>query len=131
MKVLVIGKGAREHALCWRFSQSQKVWGLFCANGNPGISRIATPVEIEPTDIVALAHFAASQKIDLTVVGSENPLALGIVDEFERNGLPIFGPTKAATRLEASKSFAKILMREAGVPTAEWATFDEPDAARR
>lgn len=131
MKVLVVGKGAREHALCWRFSQSQKVWGLFCAGSNPGITRTATPVDIAPTDIEPLAHFAETQKIDLTLVGSENPLALGIVDEFERRGLPIFGPTKAATQLEASKSFAKTLMREAGVPTAEWATFDDPDAARR
>jgi phosphoribosylamine---glycine ligase len=131
MKVLVVGKGAREHALCWRFSQSQRVWGLFCASGNPGISRTATPVDIAPTDTDSLAHFAESQKIDLTVVGSETPLALGIVDEFERRGLPIFGPTKAATQLEASKSFAKTLMREAGVPTAQWETFDDVDAARR
>jgi len=131
MKVLVIGKGAREHALCWRFSQSQKVWGLFCASGNPGISRTATQVDIAPTDIDALARFAELQKIDLTAVGSENPLALGIVDEFERRGLPICGPTKAAAQLETSKSFAKALMREAGVPTAEWETFDDVHAARR
>jgi phosphoribosylamine--glycine ligase len=131
MKVLVVGKGAREHALCWRFSQSPKVWGLFCANGNPGVRRTATQVDIAPTDIALLASFAASQKIDLTVVGPENPLALGIVDEFERLGLPIFGPTKAATQLEASKSFAKAIMREAGVRTAEWETFDDADAARR
>ena len=130
MKVLVVGKGAREHALCWRFSQSQRVWGLFCASGNPGIGRTATQVDIAPTDIDPLARFAESQKIDLTVVGSENPLALGIVDEFERRGLPIFGPTKAAAQLEASKSFAKTLMREAGVSTAEWESFDDADAAR-
>ena len=131
MKVLVVGKGAREHALCWRFSQSPKVWGLFCASGNPGISRTATQVEIAPTEVDLLARFAESQKIDLTVVGSENPLALGIVDEFERRGLSIFGPTRAATQLEASKSFAKALMREAGVPTAEWESFDDADEARR
>jgi phosphoribosylamine---glycine ligase len=131
MKVLVVGKGAREHALCWRFSQSPNVWGLFCAPGNPGISRTATPVDIAPTELGALARFAESHKIDLTVVGPENPLALGIVDEFERRGLPIFGPTKAATQLEASKSFGKLLMREAGVPTAEWESFDDPDGARR
>jgi phosphoribosylamine--glycine ligase len=131
MKVLVVGKGAREHALCWRFSQSQKVWGLFCASGNPGIGRTAEKVDIAPTDIDGLARFAESQKVDLTVVGPEDPLALGIVDEFERRGLGIFGPTKAATQLEASKSFAKTLMREAGVSTAEWQTFDDADAARR
>jgi phosphoribosylamine--glycine ligase len=130
MKVLVVGKGAREHALCWRFSQSQRVWGLFCASGNPGIGRTATQVDIAPTEIDPLARFAESQKIDLTVVGSENPLALGIVDEFERRGLPIFGPTKAAAQLESSKSFAKTLMREAGVSTAEWESFDDADAAR-
>ena len=130
MKVLVVGKGAREHALCWRFSQSQRVWGLFCASGNPGIGRTATQVDIAPTDIDPLARFAESQKIDLTAVGSENPLALGIVDEFERRGLPIFGPTKAAAQLESSKSFAKTLMREAGVSTAEWESFDDADAAR-
>jgi phosphoribosylamine---glycine ligase len=130
MKVLVVGKGAREHALCWRFSQSQTVWGLFCASGNPGINRIAKPVDIAPTDIVSLARFAISEKIDLTVVGPEDPLAMGIVDEFERHGLAIFGPTKAATKLESSKSFAKDLMREAGVPTPEWECFDDPSAAR-
>ena len=131
MKVLVVGKGAREHALCWRFSQSQKVWGLFCASGNPGISRTARQVDIAPTEIDPLVRFAESEKVDLTVVGSESPLALGVVDEFERRGLPIFGPTKAATQLEASKSFAKALMREADVPTAEWETFVDADAARR
>ena len=131
MKVLVVGKGAREHALCWRFSQSPKVWGLFCASSNPGISRTATPVDIAPTDVDALARFAESQKIDLTVVGPENPLALGIVDEFERRSLPIFGPTKAASQLEASKSFAKALMRDAGVPTAGWESFHDAEAARR
>src|SRR6266851_6256604 len=131
MKVLVVGKGAREHALCWRFSQSQKVWGLFCASGNPGIGRTAEKVDIAPTDIDGLARFAESQKVDLTVVGPEDPLALGIVDEFERRGLGIFGPTKAATQLEASKSCAKTLMREAGVSTAEWQTFDDADTARR
>jgi phosphoribosylamine--glycine ligase len=131
MKVLVVGKGAREHALCWRFSQSPKVWGLFCATGNPGINRTATPIDIPPSDVNSLAQYAEAQKIDLTVIGPENPLALGIVDEFERRGLAIFGPTRAATQIESSKSFAKTLMREAGVPTAQWAAFDEPEAARR
>ena len=131
MKVLVVGKGAREHALCWRFSQSPKVWGLFCASGNPGINRTATAVDISPSDTRSLAQYAESQKIDLTVVGPENPLALGVVDEFERRGLPIFGPTRAACQIESSKIFAKSLMSEAGVPTAEWASFDQSEAARR
>jgi phosphoribosylamine--glycine ligase len=131
MKVLVVGKGAREHALCWRLSQSPQVRRLFCTSGNPGVNRIATPVDISPIDVEQLARFAEAHKIDLTVVGSENPLSLGIVDEFERRGLAIFGPGKAAARLEASKSFAKSLMEEAGVPTAQWAVFDDPAAARR
>jgi phosphoribosylamine---glycine ligase len=131
MKVLVIGNGAREHALCWRLSQSQNVWGLFCAASNPGISRIATAVPIALNDLKGLADFAESQKIDLTIVGPEDPLAAGIVDEFERRGLAIFGPSSAATRLEASKSFAKTIMHEAGVRTAESASFDDAEAARR
>src|SRR5579875_1764227 len=131
MKVLVVGKGAREHALCWRLSQSPEVRKLFCTSGNPGMYRIATPVDLSPVDIKQLADFAQSQMIDLTVVGPENPLSLGIVDEFERRGLTIFGPTRGAAQLEASKSFAKSLMQEAGVPTAQWAAFDDPDAARR
>jgi phosphoribosylamine--glycine ligase len=131
MKVLVVGKGGREHALCWRLNQSQSVWGLYCASGNPGINRIAKPVDIAPDDISALADFAKSERIDLTVVGPEDPLAAGIVDEFDRRGLRIFGPSKAAAQLESSKSFAKSVMREAGVPTAAYETFDDADAARR
>lgn len=131
MKVLVVGKGGREHALCWRLNQSQSVWGLYCASGNPGINQIAKPVDIAPNDISALADFAKSERIDLTVVGPEDPLAAGIVDEFDRRGLRIFGPSKAAAQLESSKSFAKSVMREAGVPTAAYETFDDADAARR
>lgn len=130
MKVLVIGKGGREHALCWRLHQSQSVWGLFCASGNPGINQLATPVDIAPTDIDALLRFAQENKIDLTVVGPEDPLAAGIVDSFEQAGMRIFGPTRAAAQLETSKSFAKSIMREAGVPTADFAVFENADAAR-
>ncbi len=130
MKVLVIGKGGREHALCWRLNQSPVVWGLFCAPGNPGTGQHAKSVAIDPKDIAALASFARDERIDLTVVGPEDPLALGIVDEFQRQGLTIFGPTKAAAQLETSKSFAKDVMRAAGVPTAQWAAFDDIDAAR-
>jgi|YelNatPaOPRAMG01_1025707.scaffolds.fasta_scaffold01034_5 phosphoribosylamine--glycine ligase len=131
MKVLVVGKGGREHALCWRLSQSQTVRALYCASGNPGIDRIAKPVALSPSDIAGLLGFARDNSIDLTVVGPEDPLAAGIVDEFTRAGLPIFGPTAAAARLETSKSFAKTVMREAGVPTADFAAFDDFDAARR
>jgi phosphoribosylamine--glycine ligase len=130
MKVLVIGKGAREHALCWRLHSSQSVWGLFCAPGNPGIDQLAKPVAIAPTDAAGLIQFAKENKIDLTVVGPEDPMAAGIVDEFEKAGLRIFGPTKAAAQLESSKAFAKSVMREAGVPTADFEVFDNSDSAR-
>lgn len=131
MKVLVIGKGGREHALVWRLNQSQTVRKIFCAPGNPGINQIAEPVAIAPLEIGKLVDFAKTNSIDLTVVGPEDPLAAGIVDEFTRAGLKIFGPTRAAAQLETSKSFAKEIMRAAGVPTAEFATFDDAEAARR
>ena len=110
MKVLVIGKGGREHALCWRLHQSQSVWGLFCAPGNPGIDQLAKPVAIAPTDIAGLIRFASDNKIDLTIVGPEDPLSAGIVDEFDKAGLKIFGPSQAAAQLETSKAFAKAVM---------------------
>jgi phosphoribosylamine--glycine ligase len=131
MKVLVIGKGGREHALVWRLHQSETVWKIFCASGNPGIDQIAEAVPIAPTNVAALAEFAKSKSVDLTIVGPEDPLAAGIVDEFTRAGLKIFGPTAAASQLETSKSFAKTVMREAGVPTAEFAAFDDAESARR
>ena len=107
MKVLVVGKGGREHALCWRFNQSPSVWGVYCTGGSPGINQVAKPVAIAPGDFAGLIGFVREQKIDLTVVGPEEPLANGIVDEFDRAGLTIFGPTRAAAQLESSKSFAK------------------------
>jgi len=131
MKVLVVGKGGREHSLCWRLNQSPTVWGLYCTGGSPGINQVATPVDIAPEDFAGLARFATTEKIDLTIVGPEAPLANGIVDEFERAGLTIFGPSQAAAQLEASKAFAKLVMREAGVPTGDFETFDDADAARR
>ncbi len=130
MKVLVVGRGGREHALCWRLNQSETVRRLFCTIGNPGINQLAVPVPIEPTDIAGLARFVREQSIDLTVVGPEDPLAAGIADEFESRGLKIFGPSKAAAQLETSKAFAKSAMAEAGVPTAEYAVFEEADTAR-
>src|SRR3984893_15390895 len=131
MKVLVVGKGGREHSLCWRLNQSPTVWGLYCTGGSPGINQVATPVDLAPSDFVGLARFAAQEKIDLTIVGPEDPLANGIVDEFNRAGLTIFGPSRAAAQLEASKAFAKLVMREAGAPTGEFEGFDDADAARR
>src|SRR5260370_19482247 len=131
MKVLVIGKGAREHSIVWRLHQSETVWKIFCAGGNPGINQMAEPVAIAPTDNVALANFAREKSVDLTIVGPEDPLAAGIVDEFMRAGLKIFGPTAGAAQLETSKSFAKSIMREAGVPSADFESFPDPEAARK
>jgi phosphoribosylamine---glycine ligase len=131
MRVLVIGKGGREHALCWRLNQSPSVWKLFCTVGNPGINSLATPVPIEPNDVGKLADFAQQERIDLTVVGPEEPLTLGVADEFAARGLVLIGPTKAAAQLESSKAFAKEIMREATVPTASFAVFDDVAAARR
>src|SRR5271166_540418 len=130
MKVLVIGKGAREHSLCWRLHSSQSVWGLFCAPGNPGIDQLAKPVPLGQNDFAGLIAFAKENKIELTIVGPDDPIAAGIVDEFDRAGLRIFGPSKAAAQLESSKAFAKSVMREAGVPTADFQVFDDPQAAR-
>jgi len=131
MKVLVIGKGAREHALLWRLNQSETARKLYCAGGNPGIAQLAAIAPMASNDIAALIDFARGEKIDLTVVGPEDPLAAGIVDEFERAGLRVFGPSRAAAQLEASKAFAKAVMREAGVATAAFEVFDDAEAARR
>jgi phosphoribosylamine--glycine ligase len=131
MKVLVIGKGAREHALVWRLNQSQTVRKLYCAGGNPGINQLAESLAIDPLDVTGLVDFARREAVDLTVVGPEDPLDAGITDEFERAGLKIFGPSKAAAQLESSKAFAKSVMREAGVPTANFEVFDDAEAARR
>ncbi len=130
MKVLVVGSGGRENALAWKLAQSEKVSKVYGAPGNPGIARIGECIEIEPTDIKALADFAEKEKIDLTVVGPEAPLVKGIVNEFERRGLKIFGPTKEAARLEGSKAFAKEVMRKYQVPTADFKIFTDPKEAK-
>lgn len=129
MKVLVIGSGGREHALCDSFARSPKVTQLFCANGNAGIAQIAECVPIKPDDIDGLATFAVKAGIDLTFVGGETSLALGVVDEFESCGLNIIGPTRRAAELEASKAFAKDFMRRHGVPTAEYFNAGSPREA--
>ncbi|TCK06326.1 phosphoribosylamine--glycine ligase [Phorcysia thermohydrogeniphila] len=130
MKVLVVGSGGREHALAWKLAQSPLVKKVFGAPGNPGIAKIGECVNIPVTDIKALAEFAEKEGIDLTVVGPEAPLVAGIVDEFEKRGLKIFGPTKAAAQLEGSKAFAKEMMRKYGVPTADFRVFDNPEEAK-
>ena len=130
MKVLVVGKGGREHALAWKLAQSPRVTQVFVAPGNAGTAREAVNVPVEANDLDGLVRFAKKEGIGLTVVGPEEPLALGIVDAFRKERLRVFGPTKEAAHLEASKVFAKQLMRHADVPTAEFRVFDHPDASR-
>ncbi|MCS7167958.1 MAG: phosphoribosylamine--glycine ligase [Gemmatales bacterium] len=131
MKVLVVGKGGREHALCWKLRQSPRVQAVYCAPGNAGTALEAINIEIEAHEIDRLVRFARQEGIALTVVGPEEPLALGIVDAFEKEGLRIVGPTKAAAELEASKVFAKEFMRQFDIPTAEFRVFDDPDLAKK
>jgi phosphoribosylamine--glycine ligase len=130
MKVLVIGKGGREHALVWKLAQSPRVERVFCAPGNAGTAEDAVNVAIEANDFDYLIRFARKESIGLTVVGPEDPLAGGIVDAFHKAGLRIFGPSREAAQIEASKVFAKKLMRHADVPTAEFRVFDHPDPVR-
>lgn len=120
MKVLVVGSGGREHAICDAISRSPKVSELYCANGNAGIASIADCVSIKPEEIEKIAEFASERSIDLTFIGGETPLAMGIADEFERRGLKVIGASRASARLEASKSFAKDFMRRHNVPTADY-----------
>lgn len=130
MKVLVVGGGGREHALVWKIAQSPKVEKVFCAPGNPGIAQHAECVDIKAEDIIKLCEFAQQKAIDLTVVGPEAPLVVGIVDTFEKAGLRIFGPTKKAAELEGSKVFAKRLMKKHAVPTADFRVFTKAGEAK-
>jgi phosphoribosylamine--glycine ligase (EC 6.3.4.13) len=125
MKVLIVGSGGREHALAWKIAQSSRVKKIYCAPGNGGIAGIAECVDIPADDIRALADFAEKQKIDLTMVGPEVPLSLGIVDLFAEKGLTVFGPDKSASRLESSKVFSKTIMKKYGVPTADFWVFSD------
>jgi phosphoribosylamine--glycine ligase len=125
MKVLVIGGGGREHALAWKIAQSPRVQKVFVAPGNGGTVRDPALDNVDITDLRALANFAQAEKIGLTVVGPEAPLAAGVVDLFRERGLRIFGPTRAAAQLESSKAFAKDFMRRHRIPTADYASFDD------
>lgn len=130
MKVMVVGGGAREHALVWKIRHSPKVDQIYVAPGNAGTEAIAHNLDVSPTDVEALARAAQQYHIDLTVVGPEAPLASGIVDLFQSLDLPVFGPTKAATRLESSKVFSKELMQKYGIPCAQGAVFSSYSQAR-
>jgi phosphoribosylamine--glycine ligase len=129
MNILVIGGGGREHAMAWKLAQSAKVQRVYVAPGNGGTERDNRLKNIPITDVVQLRRWALDNKIGLTVVGPEGPLAAGVVDEFRAHGLRIFGPTKAAAQLESSKAFSKAFMRRHGIPTAEYATFSDPVTA--
>ncbi len=130
MKVLVVGGGGREHALAWKLRQSPRVTEVLCAPGNGGIREVATCHAIDAADLHGLLALARAERVDLTVVGPEAPLAMGLVDLFEQHGLRVFGASRAAAELEGSKAFAKEIMRRAGIPTAAAGVFDAADAAR-
>ena len=125
MKILVIGGGGREHALVWKLNQSAHVEKIFCAPGNPGISEMAECVPIAVNQVDQLSEYAESQKIDLTVVGPEEPLVLGVVDEFKKRGLKIYGPDRQSAKLEGSKAYAKSVMKRFGIPTALYEEFTD------
>ena len=125
MKVLVVGGGGREHALAWKLSQSERIQKVYVAPGNGGTARDANLFDVPITDVKAMREWAQQEKIDLTVVGPEAPLAAGIVDEFRAHGMKIFGPTKAAAQLESSKAFSKAFMHRHGIPTALYETFTD------
>jgi len=131
MRVLVVGSGGREHALCWKLRQSPLLKELYCAPGNPGIAEEADLVSIAVDEIQKLADFAVDLDIDLTIVGPELPLTLGLVDEFEQRGLAVFGPSRRAAELEGSKVFAKEFMRRHGIPTGAFEVVHDAQEARQ
>lgn len=131
MRVLIVGGGGREHTLAWKLARSPRLDKLYCAPGNPGIAAVADCVDIAADDIAALRDWALEKKIDLTVVGPEAPLVLGLADEFRRVGLKVFGPGRDGARLEGSKVWSKQKMKQWGIPTAAFSVFDDFDEARR
>jgi phosphoribosylamine--glycine ligase len=130
LRVLLVGGGGREHALAWKLVQSPRLGALYAAPGNPGIARVAQCVGVRADDVAAVVALAERERIDLTLVGPEGPLALGLVDALEARGRPAFGPSRAAAALESSKVFAKDLFARHGIPTARFGSFDDPGAAR-
>lgn len=131
MNILVIGSGGREHALVWKLSKSRHVKKIYCAPGNGGMASLSECVDISPENIPGLLDFAKKKRVDLTVVGPELPLSLGIVDEFEKNGMKIFGPRKSAAVLEFSKCFTKEFCARHGIPTAGYSTHIDSASARK
>lgn len=131
MKILVVGSGGREHALCWKIAQSTRVEKIFCAPGNDGIAEVAEIVSISASNTKGLMDFAEKEKIDLTVIGPELPLVNGIVDEFERRGLLVFGPNKRASILEGSKAYTKKFATKYNIPTANYAIFTKALDAKK
>lgn len=129
MKILVIGSGGREHALCWKIRQSTKVSKIYCAPGNGGTSTLAENVDIASNDVARLLEFAIEHNIDLTIVGPEEPLVHGIVDKFAEKGLKVFGPNKKSAKLEGSKEFSKRFMEKYNIPTAKYRSFSDYDKA--
>ena len=130
-KVLVVGSGGREHALAWKLAQSKRVSKIFMAPGNGGTATFAENISISATSAPALLEFAKTNGLDLTVIGPDDVLALGIVDAFKAAGLRIFGPNKAAAEIESSKAFAKAFMVRHGIPTAKFQTFKKLELARQ
>jgi len=130
MKVLVLGNGGREHALVWKLRQSPRISQLYCAPGNGGISEEAECLPVDLKNLESMIALGEQVRPDLTVVGPELPLTLGVVDEFTRRGWPVFGPTKAAARLESSKSFAKEFLQRHRIPTAHYAICDSIEELR-
>lgn len=129
MKILVVGGGGREHAICWKLSNEKNVEKIYCAPGNPGIAEVAECVNIGDSDIDKLAKFAKENEIDITVVGPEVPLVMGITDVFESQGLKVFGPNKKCARLEGSKAFSKDFMTRHNLPTAKYKEYTNIDKA--
>ena len=130
MKILVVGGGGREHAIVWKLAQSPKAEKIVCAPGNAGIAQLAECVPIKATDVMALADYAEKEQFDLTVIGMDDPLMLGIVDEFQKRSLRVFGPRQEAAMIEGSKVFSKNLMKKYGIPTAAYEEFSDADEAK-
>ena len=129
MKVLVVGGGGREHAICWKLAQSPKITELYCAPGNAGIADVATCVNVKATDVEGMVKWAKDNAMDFVMVAPDDPLALGMVDAMDEAGIPAFGPRANAAIIEASKAFSKALMKKYNIPTAAYETFTELDKA--